>query len=61
MSWNKGVSSFPISTINLSEQEDILVNKTTSLSESSLDQKIIIIIIKFFRVKKETEDKLIPI
>lgn len=33
------VSSFLLSTIILSTQEDILVNKVISLSESSLDQK----------------------
>lgn len=57
MNWNKGISSFLIRTINLSKQEDILVNKITSLFESSLDQKKK----KKFRVEKETEDTLIPI
>lgn len=57
MNWNKGISSFLIRTINLSKQEDILVNKITSLFESSLEQKKK----KKFRVEKETEDTLIPI
>ena len=39
VNWNKSVSSFLLSTIILSKQEDILVNKVISLSESSLDQK----------------------
>lgn len=57
MNWNKGVSSFLISAINLSQQEGILVNRMTSLFESSLDQKKIFLI----QCQKETEDKLIPI
>ena len=39
VNWNKDVSSFLLSTIILSKQEDILINKVISLSESSLDQK----------------------
>ena len=34
VNWNKGVSNFLLSAMILSKQEDILVNKVTSLSEA---------------------------